>query len=167
MADSICLPLPAQAHDGKTVVAVSVGFTPGSTIRRARSTFCSGRLYWLDTIVGREIGKRRLDHIPISDSLPDRPIRDQRASSATNLISVPEDEWQAAIQQFTILKPLFEMDNVERTRAHVEKVAKIVGKHPATIYRWIDAYNRSKRLSVFPHRQRRHGPSRRLDARQH
>jgi putative transposase len=29
------------------------------------------------------------------------------------------------------------------------KVAKILDKHPATIYRWIDAYNRAERLSVL------------------
>jgi len=29
------------------------------------------------------------------------------------------------------------MDGIERTRAAVEKVAKILKKHPATIYRWI------------------------------
>jgi len=60
-----------------------------------------------------------------------------RAISVTNLVAVPEDKWQTAVRQFTVLKRLLEMDGIERTRAAVEKVAKILKKHPATIYRWI------------------------------
>jgi|SRR5271165_3937136 len=37
-----------------------------------------------------------------------------------------------------VLNRLLEMDGIERTRAAVEKVAKILKKHPATIYRCID-----------------------------
>jgi hypothetical protein len=49
---------------------------------------------------------------------------------------------------FAILKPLFEMDEEQRTRVHVEKVAKILNRHPATIYRWIEAHENSQRVSV-------------------
>ena len=38
-------------------------------------------------------------------------------------------------------KLLLEVDGIERTRAAVEKVAKTLKKHPATIYRWIESYN--------------------------
>jgi len=31
----------------------------------------------------------------------------------------------------------------------VQEVADAVGKHPATIYRWLEAYERSERVSVF------------------
>ena len=45
-------------------------------------------------------------------------------------MAVPEDKWQTAVRQFTVLKWLLEMDGIERTRAAVEKVAKILKKHP-------------------------------------
>jgi putative transposase len=105
---------------------------------------CTG----FDTIVAREVGKRKLERIPIAEAEADHAIN-QRAASVANRVTVPEEEWQTAVQQFAILKPLFEMDPTERTRAAVEKVANIVDKHPATIYRWIDSYNRSERLSVL------------------
>ena len=53
-----------------------------------------------------------------------------------------------------MLKRLLEMDGIERTRAAVEKVAKILKKHPATIYRWIESYNCSGRLSALLRRNR-------------
>ena len=46
------------------------------------------------------------------------------------------------------------MDGIERTRAAVEKVAKILKKHPATIYRWIESYNCSGRLSELLRKNR-------------
>jgi len=37
----------------------------------------------------------------------------------------------------------------KRTLEKVQEVADAVGKHPATIYRWLEAYERSERVSVF------------------
>ena len=69
-------------------------------------------------------------------------------------MAVPEAKWQTAVRQFTVLKRLLEMDGIERTRAAVEKVAKILKKHPATIYRWIESYNCSGRLSELLRKNR-------------
>jgi hypothetical protein len=44
-------------------------------------------------------------------------------------VAVLEDKWQTAVRQFTVLKRPLEMDGIERTRAAVEKVAKILKKH--------------------------------------
>ena len=52
-------------------------------------------------------------------------------------------------QAISILKPLFEMDKAQRTRSHVGEVARILDRHPATIYRWIDAHDHSERVLCF------------------
>src|SRR5215469_17613454 len=41
------------------------------------------------------------------------------------------------------------MAPTERTLEKVQKVAAVVRKHPATVYRWIEAYERSRRISAF------------------
>ena len=41
------------------------------------------------------------------------------------------------------------MAPAERTLEKVQKVAAVVRKHPATVYRWIEAYERSRRISAF------------------
>jgi len=46
------------------------------------------------------------------------------------------------------------MDKAQRTRSHVEKVVTILDRHPATIYRWIDAHDHSERVSVLLRRGR-------------
>jgi len=129
-------------------MALSVGLTPGRRIRWRKRSFIVVDCNGFDSIIAREVGKRGLQRIPVDEARPQHASF-PRAVSASNLESVPDKEWQKALKQFGVLKPLFEMSKAERTRAHVEKVAKIVGRHPATVYRWIDDYNRAQRLSVF------------------
>jgi putative transposase len=94
-----------------------------------------------------------LNDFPSAKVKPDHAIS-KRAASSVNLVSVPDQDWRTAVKQFAILKPLLEMDSRKRTRAHVEKVAKVLRKHPATIYRWIEAYNDSQRVSALLRKNR-------------
>jgi putative transposase len=128
--------------------SVAVAFTPGRIIRWHGRRFVVVDCDGLDSIVARQVGKRRLNRIPVDEVLPDGPIP-SLSGSQFNLVGVPEEQWQAASKRFSILKPLLEMDRAKRTRAQVEKAAKVLKKHPSTIYRWINAYNRSGRVSVF------------------
>ena len=129
-------------------MAVSVALTPGRTIRWRKRRFVVVDSTGFDAIIAREVGKRHLARIPVSEARPDHATG-RRAASATDLVSVDEEEWQTAVKRFSILKPLFEMDKAQRTRSHVEKVARILDRHPATIYRWIDAHDHSERVSVL------------------
>jgi putative transposase len=140
-------------HKETARMAVSVDFTPGRTIRWRKRRFVIVDHIGFDAIIAREIGKRRIERIPVHEVTPDCAIK-QRAGSAVNLVSVPEQDWQTAVKQFKILKPLFEMDSTKRTRAHVAQIAKVLHRHPATIYRWVEAYNDSKRVSVFLRKNR-------------
>jgi putative transposase len=126
----------------------SISFAPGRTIRWRKRRFVVVDCTGFDTLIAREIGKRRFERIPVAEARPDRSIP-HRSGAASNLVSVPDEEWQAVVEHFAILRPLLEMDVSERSRADVEKVAKILDKHPATIYRWIDAFRRSGRVSAL------------------
>src|SRR6266849_4150703 len=90
-------------------MAVSVRFAPGRTIRWRKRRFVIVDCTGFDTIIAREVGRRKLERIPVAEAEADHSIN-QRTSSVTNLVTVPEEEWQTAVQQFAILKPLFEMD---------------------------------------------------------
>jgi hypothetical protein len=68
----------------------------------------------LDAIIGREPGKRRPERIPVSEAKQDQSQADS-AWMSPDLISVPEEEWQAAVERFEILKPLITMDRAKRT----------------------------------------------------
>jgi len=128
-------------------MAVSVALTPGRTIRWRKRRFVVVDSTGFDAIIAREVGKSHLARIPVSEVRPDHTT-DRRGGSA-DLVSVDEKQWRAAVKRFSILKPLVEMDKEQRTRVHVERVAKILNRHPATIYRWIEAHENSQRVSML------------------
>jgi len=120
-------------------MAVTLKFAPGSTIRRGAKRFVVVDYANMDSIVARELGKRRLERIPVQETAPDRSLGD-RAAWTPDLVSIPQKAWQTAVKRFKALKRLIEMTPAERTLEKVQKVADVVGKHPATVYRWIEAY---------------------------
>jgi putative transposase len=123
-------------------------FAPGSTIRWGAKRFVVVDYADMDSVVARELGKRRLERIPVQDAAPDRSPGD-RAGWTADLVSIPQKAWQTAVKRFKALKPLIEMTPTERTLEKVQKAAGVVRKHPATVYRWIEAYERSERISAF------------------
>ena len=129
-------------------MAVSVALSPGKTIRWRKRRFVVVDSTGFDAIIAREVGKSCLARIPVSEVQPDHTT-DRRGGSASDLVSVDEKQWRAAVKRFSILKPLCEMDKEQRTRVHVEKAAKVLNRHPATIYRWIEAHENSQRVSML------------------
>ena len=134
-------------------MAVSLRFIPGSTIRGRERRFVVVDYAGMDAIVAREVGKRRLQRIPVNQAITDLTPGDRDAWTP-DLVSVPEEAWQTAVRRFKILRPLFEIGHTERTFAKVSKIAAALGKHPSTIYRWIEDYERAERLSVFLRKER-------------
>jgi len=134
-------------------MAVSLRFIPGSTIRWRERRFVVVDYAGMDAIVAREVGKRRLQRIPVNQAITDLTPGDRDAWTP-DLVSVPEEAWQTAVRRFKILRPLFEIGHTERTFAKVSKIAAALGKHPSTIYRWIEDYERAERLSVFLRKER-------------
>ena len=129
-------------------MAAKLKLIPGSTIRWGARRFVVVDYVGLDAVIAREVGKRKLERIPVRVANPDRTPGD-RAAWTPDLVSIPEGAWEGAVKRFKSLKPLLEMDRTKRTLEKVQEVADAVGKHPATIYRWLEAYERSERVSVF------------------
>jgi putative transposase len=129
-------------------MAAKLKLIPGSTIRWGARRFVVVDYVGLDAVIAREVGKRKLERIPVRVANPDRTPGD-RAAWTPDLVSIPEGAWEGAVKRFKSLKPLLEMDRTKRTLEKVQEVADAVGKHPATIYRWLEAYECSERVSVF------------------
>jgi len=59
----------------------------------------------MDSIVARELGKRKLERIPVRDAIPDRFPSD-RAAWTPDLVPISERAWQTAVKRFKALKPI-------------------------------------------------------------
>ena len=68
----------------------------------------------IDAIIARELGKRKLERIPVRDAKPDRTPGNQKAWTP-DLVSIPAEAWKRAVTRFQVLKPLLEMDRAKRT----------------------------------------------------
>src|SRR5271165_1007506 len=142
-------------------MAASLKLLPGSTVRWRGRRYLIVDYESLDAIIARQPGKRRLERIPVNEAAPDHASHIVSAWTP-DLASVPEEAWQKAVKRLKILKPLLNMGNSERTFAHIKKAARALGKHPATVYRWIENYGRSERLSVFLRKERSDRGAKRL-----
>lgn len=70
----------------------------------------------------------------------------------TEVLAVPDEDWQLAQQRFEIISPL--LDPRGRKRADVEARASQVGMHVNTLYKWISLYESHDRVSALLPRER-------------
>jgi len=103
-------------------MAVPLRLIPGSTIRWREQRFVVVDYTGMDAIVAREVGKRRLQRIPVNEAVTDLTPGDRDAWTP-DFVSVPGEGWQTAVRRFKILKPLFEIGRTERMLAKVSKIA--------------------------------------------
>jgi putative transposase len=76
------------------------------------------------------------------------PIPEGRsAAEADDLANIKDADWQRACERFEMIRPLLETPDCTRVLVHAQ--AASIGRHPATLYRWIQQYRRTGRLSTL------------------
>lgn len=70
-------------------MASALKFTPGSSIRWRGKRYVVVDYAGMDSIIARELGKRRLEHIAVRDAAPDR-TRGDRTAWTPDLVSIPK-----------------------------------------------------------------------------
>lgn len=80
-----------------------------------------------------------------ADSL--RPYEEPSSTKPAEVVVdlVPEADWKISEQRLAIIKPLLK----EHTTEQVQEVARVNGKHPATIYRWLQLYADDSRQTIL------------------
>ena len=81
-------------------------------------------------------------------------------AQSVELVEITDQDWQQAHERFEIIRPL--LNDSDCTRAKVQAQAESVGRHPATLYRWLEQYRRGGRVSTLAPTKRgmNHGQSR-------
>lgn len=69
------------------------------------------------------------------------------AAGAHGLMAIGAEEWDEAWRRFEVIRPLLNCGPRKRTRQEVEEVARIFGRDPATVYRWIARWTETKTVS--------------------
>ena len=114
-----------------------VSLTPGDEVVYEGVPHVIVRLVDMTTLVARALDSTELVLLPVADlQAPESNL----STDLQDLVSVNESAWKKAQWRWEIISSL--VSNEARTRADVEAVASAKGVSVATIYRWIDRYER-------------------------
>ncbi|WP_153114979.1 Mu transposase C-terminal domain-containing protein [Rhodocyclus tenuis] len=96
---------------------------------------------------------------PVSGHMELAPAAELQTTLTTEkgkqgLMTIPDEDWNAAWNRFEAIRPLVERKSRTRTRQEVDEVAARLGKDRATVYRWIAKWQESKTVSVLVRRAR-------------
>jgi putative transposase len=112
--------------------------------RRSRIT----QVMDLETVLVEDVETGQARQVKIQELQPEglRPETPVQVESV-ELVEITDQDWQRAHERFEIIRPL--LDGPDCPRAKVRARAESVGRHPATLYRWLEQYRRGGRVSML------------------
>jgi putative transposase len=132
-------------------VSQMINIVPGVTVEKDGQRYVITHLLDLEAVIAKAEETGRTERLYIKDLTPPTPQRndniilEKRPDKELTLIE--DKDWQEAQRRFALIRPL--LTAPRRTREMVTKQAQDAGVHTATLYRWIDAYERTGRVSAL------------------
>lgn len=134
---------------------------PGAYVRIGEQRFRITQVINLETVLIEDVETGQARPVEIRELQPEgmspqTPVKTQ----SVELVEITDRDWQQAHERFEIIRPL--LDDPDCSRAKVQAQAESVGRHPATLYRWLEQYRRGGRVSTLVPTKRGmdHGQSR-------
>lgn len=134
---------------------------PGAYVRIGEQRFRITQVINLETVLIEDVETGQARPVKIRELQPEgmspqTPVKTQ----SVELVEITDRDWQQAHERFEIIRPL--LDDPDCARAKVQAQAVSVGRHPATLYRWLEQYRRGGRVSTLVPTKRGmdHGQSR-------
>lgn len=119
---------------------------PGVWVAIRGRRACIVQVLDLETVVVRDPDKGEAWHAKIEDLRPeDSPLEAPTEMAFTELTDIEDNDWQTARERLAIIQPL--LDDPDCTREKMQAQATSAGRHPSTLYRWLQAYRHSGQLS--------------------
>lgn len=127
-----------------------ITIAPGTRVRAGEQQYLITHLLDLETVIAKNEATGRPERLYIKDLNIPVPQLDGNYSKHTEageveLALLEDKDWQEAQRRFSIIRPL--LSTPRRTREMVAESARAAGVHVATLYRWIETYERAGRVS--------------------
>ncbi|MBB5235394.1 Mu transposase C-terminal domain-containing protein [Deinococcus budaensis] len=135
---------------------------PGLVVQHRRQRHVIVSILDLETVLLRNLESGGIVRVAVRDLDPQRPFT-HLEKRPLDLTMVEEEPWKAATTRYNTIEPLLALPKGARTQARVAERAAAAGVHPATIYRWIDAFEQSGKLSALLPKERRDKGSYKID----
>lgn len=151
-----------MAVPGAERVTGVFAYSPGTVVRKGTKRYVVLDCEGFDTVVCQGIDSKVIARFPVTQLRLDRhPV--EGTYTPPDLVTVDAAEWREVVDRFEKLRPLIESSTRHRL-SEVQAVADALGKKPCTIYRWIEKYRQTGRLSVFLRKKRSDDGKKRLTA---
>ncbi|MCF6441044.1 DDE-type integrase/transposase/recombinase [Pseudoalteromonas luteoviolacea] len=134
--------------------------TKGCKVQHGTEIFEITRVVNLEYLIAKNIVNNELSKLPIKEvSLLDN--KDSIKVDSPDLTEISNENWTLARKRLEIIQPLLEL-GANRQAKHVSEQAHVTNTSPATLYRWLNKYQQSGKLSSLIRRTREDKNSSRL-----
>jgi len=128
-------------------MAMTLPIKPGQLVAANDRLYLITRIIGFDAVLAKDQETGETRKLYVRDlALPLEAAQDDESDPGRgDLSTIPEEHWDIARKRYEIIKPL--LNKVGRTAASVDARAKIAKVDRSTVYRWLDAYERTGLLS--------------------
>lgn len=124
---------------------------PGASVESGGKRYKITHLLDLEAVLCEEVSTGKKERLFIKDLEPVSAKANAEGESSEpgvpDLSELSEKEWQEAYRRFDIIRPL--LDPSRHSTEGVAEQARAAGVHSSTIYRWIDAFERTGQTSAL------------------
>lgn len=124
---------------------------PGSRVARGKRTCVVIDIIDLNYALVRYDDTQRPEQVAFGELLPVPEERPRRASKHTGaeLVLTSRADWEAARRKFLLIRPILQVPKFQRGEQLYADAAKDARCDPATIYRWVAAYEERQTMSAL------------------
>lgn len=145
------------------MTSTTVNIHAGAVISYFGRTYCVRKLISPEEVLATDVVAGEDQVLKLSDITKSFGDAADQEAERLDLVSIPEDDWQVAMERYRILAPLVGLPS--RTAAHIKVVADELLVSVATVYRWLDRVERAGSVSCLLRKRRSDAGVKRLDAR--
>ena len=121
---------------------------PGAPVAVGDRQYRLSQVLDLETVLVHDGQSGDIKRLRIDELAPVAPpLEGLSPTGEADLMMVADTLWQIALKRFNVIRPLLAMPHC--TRAEVAECARRAGANTATVYRWLQRYQRSGRISAW------------------
>ena len=123
--------------------------TPGQIVGLGNRRFRITHLLSVDSVLAEDLETRKSERLRVENliDLGGEVPSPNLLRSNREIALFSDEEWAEGQRRFEAIKPL--LDNPVRSRAATEVIAKQVGTHVATLYKWLKLFQEAQHVSVL------------------
>jgi putative transposase len=123
--------------------------TPGQVVAFGSKRYRITHLLTTDSVLAEDLDTRQSERLRVENlaEVSDEADIPNLARLNRDTALFTEEEWAEGQRRFEAIKPL--LDDPIRSRASVEAIAKQVGTHASTLYKWLKLYQAAQHVSVL------------------